>query len=53
MRVSELYEYVMLAAPVDGSFSLVAGFPPKPVDNPSLTISEAGLESSQVIQRVV
>lgn len=53
MRVSELYEYVMLAAPVDGSFSLVAGFPPKPVDNPSATISEAGLENSQVIQRIV
>ena len=52
-RVSELYEYVMMAAPVDGSFSLVAGFPPKSLDNPSLTISGANLENSAVIQKIV
>lgn len=41
--------YVMQAAPVDGSYDLLSGYPPKPLTNPDLTIKEAGLEGETII----
>lgn len=52
-RVSDIHTYVMTAAPVDGSYVLVSGFPPKPLENPSLTIAEAKLKGAQIIQKLV
>ena len=39
-------------APVNGPFSLLSGFPAKPLTNPSLSIQEAELEDSVVTQRL-
>jgi UBX domain len=39
--VGDIHMYVMQAAPVDGSYDLIAGFPPKALDNPDLTIEAA------------
>ena len=36
--VSDIHAYVMNAAPVDGEYSLITGFPPKPLSDPSKTI---------------
>ena len=52
-RVVALYEYVMVAAPVNGSFELIAGFPPRALENPQLSIEEAGLAGAAVTQRLV
>ena len=41
--VADIHMYVMQAAPVDGSYDLISGFPPKPLENPDLTIEEAEL----------
>jgi UBX domain-containing protein 1 len=51
--VSLLHEFVMFAAPVNGSYQLIAGFPPKPVENPSQTVKEAGLNGGVVTQKLV
>jgi len=32
-------------------FELVAGFPPKPLTNPALTLKEAGLLNGSITQR--
>lgn len=52
-QVAELYDYVMMAAPVDGSFELVSGFPPQPLNNPGQTVDEAGVSGSAVIQKLL
>ena len=36
--VADIHAYVACAAPVDGEYSLVSGFPPKPLNDPSKTI---------------
>mmetsp|Transcript_11469 Transcript_11469/g.22522 ORF Transcript_11469/g.22522 Transcript_11469/m.22522 type:complete len:152 (+) Transcript_11469:224-679(+) len=51
-RIEQLYEYCMLAAPVDGSFELLSGFPPTALRNPSQTVQAAGVAGSAVIQRL-
>jgi UBX domain-containing protein 1 len=51
-RIEQLYEYAMLAAPVEGSFELLSGFPPKPLAEPSQTVQAAGVAGSAVIQRL-
>lgn len=51
-KVGVLYEYVMVAAPVEGSFTLMSGFPPRPLEDPNLSIEEAGLSGAAVIQRL-
>jgi len=38
----------MAAAPVDGDYVLVSGFPPKPLSDPSKTIEAAGLKGSAI-----
>jgi len=52
-RVSDIHEYIMNAAPVDGDYQLVFGFPPKPLSDPSKTIEEAGLKSAAITQKIV
>jgi UBX domain-containing protein 1 len=36
--VADIHEFVMCAAPIDGEYLLITGFPPKPLDDPSKTI---------------
>lgn len=51
--VSDIHDYVMQAAPVDGEYQLVFGFPPKPINDPSKTIEQAGLKNAAITQRIV
>ena len=51
--VSDIHSYVMMAAPVDGSYDLVTGFPPRPLEDPSKTIEEAGLKSAAITQKIL
>lgn len=47
-RVSDLHTYIAFVAPVEGSYQLVAGFPPKPLNDPSATIEAAGLARGSI-----
>ena len=51
--VASVFDYVMSVAPVEGEFQLMTGFPPKPLDNPSLTIKAAGLKNAAVTQKIL
>ena len=51
--VSEIHDYVMNAAPVEGEYQLVFGFPPKALTDPMKTIHEAGLKSAAITQKIV
>jgi UBX domain-containing protein 1 len=51
--VQLLYEYVTFAAPVNGNFHLVSGFPPKPLSNPWASVEDVGIAGSAVIQKLV
>ena len=51
-KVSDLHTYIQFVAPVDGSYSLVAGFPPKPLNDPSATIESAGLLKASITQKL-
>lgn len=51
--VGDIHTYVMQAAPVDGSYQLITGFPPKPLDEPGLSIEEAGLKSAAITQKIL
>ena len=50
--VADIHTYLMQAAPVDGSYQLVSGFPPKPIENPDQTIEAAGLKSAAITQKI-
>lgn len=52
-KVSVIHNYVMNAAPVDGEYQLVAGFPPKAIADPSKTIEQAGLKGASITQKLV
>lgn len=52
-RVADIHEYVMSAAPVDGEYQLVYGFPPKALSDPTKTIEEAGLKSAAITQKII
>ena len=52
-RVADLHEYIMMAAPVEGEYQLVHGFPPKPLTDPMKTIEEAGLKNASITQRIM
>jgi UBX domain-containing protein 1 len=43
----------MFAAPVDGDYQLISGFPPKALTDPSKTIEEAGLKNAAITQKIV
>ena len=51
--VADIHAYVMAAAPVDGEYSLVSGFPPKPLNDPSKTIEQAGLKNAAITQKIL
>ena len=51
--VGDIHGYVMMAAPVDGSYQLVEGFPPKVLEVPDVTIEEAGLKGASIIQKII
>jgi UBX domain-containing protein 1 len=36
--VADIHSYIMCAAPVDGEYQLITGFPPKPLEDPSKTV---------------
>ena len=48
-----LFDYVMYAAPVNGPFQLVSGFPPKPLENIWESIEDSGIAGSAVIQKLI
>ena len=50
--VADIHTYLLSAAPVDGSYQLVSGFPPKPLTDSSKTIEEAGLKSAAITQKL-
>lgn len=52
-RVSDIHDYVMQAAPVEGEYQLVFGFPPRAISDPSKTIEEAGLKNAAITQKIV
>eukprot|EP01138_Halocafeteria_seosinensis_P004253 gb/GECG01004349.1/.p1 GENE.gb/GECG01004349.1/~~gb/GECG01004349.1/.p1 ORF type:complete len:249 (+),score=55.06 gb/GECG01004349.1/:1-747(+) len=49
--VRDVQAYARTVNPDVTSFVLTAGFPPKPLDNPDLTIEEAGLKNAAVTQK--
>ena len=51
--VGDIHEYIMNAAPVDGSYQLVTGFPPKPLVDTNKTIEEAGLKAAAITQKIL
>ena len=51
-KVQDLHNYISVVAPVDGSYQLINGFPPKPLLNPNATIEEAGLLKASITQKL-
>ena len=51
--VGDIHSYVMQAAPVDGSYQLVSGFPPAALEDPSATIEGAGLKGAAIVQKIL
>ena len=50
--VADLHTYICFAAPVDGSYALLSGFPPRPLTDPSKTIEAAGLTKASITQKL-
>ena len=51
--VGDIHGFVMMAAPIDGEYQLVSGFPPKPLDDPSKTVEAAGLKNAAITQKII
>lgn len=51
--VADLHTYIQFVAPVEGSYQLVSGFPPKPLNDPSATIEAAGLIKASITQKLI
>ena len=51
-RVSDIAKYIESIAPVTGSYKLLAGFPPKPLEDFSTTIEAAKLCKSAITQKI-
>ena len=51
--VGDIHAFVMAAAPVEGEYSLVTGFPPKPLSNPGATLESIGLKNAAIIQKIM
>lgn len=52
-KISELYDYVRKAAPVDGEFDLLSGFPLVALKDLDKTIEELSLQGSAVTQKLI
>ncbi len=50
--VLELYGHVKSVSGVGKSFELLAGFPPKALNEPNQTVKEAGLHMQRITQKV-
>ena len=51
--IAEIHTYVMSVNPTAGSYQLFSGYPPKPLQDPSMTIEAAQLQQANVTQRLV
>lgn len=51
--VQDIHGFVMSAAPIEGEYVLISGFPPKPLDDPSKTIEQAGLKNAAITQKII
>ena len=51
--IGDVHTFVMCAAPVDGEYQLLTGFPPKALSDPSLTIEGAGLKNAAITQKIL
>lgn len=51
--IADIHTFVMCAAPVEGEYSLVSGFPPKPLADPGMTIEAAGLKNAAITQKIL
>ena len=51
-KVSDLHTYIAFVAPVDGSYQLMSGFPPRPLTDPNATIEQAGLAKGSITQKL-
>ena len=51
--VGDIHSYVMFAAPVEGEYQLVQGFPPKPLTDVSQTVEKAGLKNAAITQKII
>jgi len=51
MTVLQLYQHIM-SLTSQSRFDLLAGYPPKVLDNPNLTLKEAGLLGTSIQQRI-
>ena len=51
--VADIHTYVMSVAPINGSYQLMSGYPPRPLADPSKTIKDAKLENANVTMAIV
>ena len=51
--VGDIHAFVMSAAPVEGEYSLMTGFPPKPLADPSATLESINLKNAAIIQKIM
>ena len=51
--VADIHNFVMSAAPVEGEYQLVSGFPPKPLTDTSKTVEQAGLKNAAITQKII
>lgn len=51
--VADIHTFLMIAAPVEGEYQIVSGFPPKPLTDPSKTIEAAGLKNAAITQKII
>lgn len=52
-KLSDVFDFVTLSAPVDGDFQLVEGFPPQALTEVGKTIQQLGLQNSMIIQKLI
>jgi UBX domain-containing protein 1 len=50
--LNDIRVFVGTVAPVNGTYDLVEGFPPKPLDGDLKTIKELNIQGSTLIQRL-
>lgn len=51
--IADIHTFVMCAAPIDGEYTLLTGFPPKPLADPGMTIEAAGLKNAAITQKIL
>lgn len=51
-RVYDIAKYIESVAPVQGAYKLVAGFPPKPLEDMQATVEAAKLCKSAITQKI-